>query len=151
MESSNNKKCLLIIPRHFYSFEGQFKENLEERGYQVTVSNDEYPSNNFGKILGKLNIPILRPLTERKISRHYLNGVVYDIVLIFKGRGINASLIKKIARSSKKIVGYNWDSFKYNKVPLEWYKYTTNYYTFDYRDATKYNIPVVELFSSIKK
>jgi len=151
MEYSRTPKCFLIIPRHFYSFEKQFKENLEGRGYEVTVSNDEYPSNNFGKILGKLNIPILLPWTEWKISKNYLSGRYYDLVLIFKGRGISASLIKKITLSSKKVVGYNWDSFKYNKAPLKWYKYATNYYTFDYRDADKYNIPVVELFSSIKE
>lgn len=151
MENSPSKKCLLIIPRHFYSFEDQFTRNLEERGYRVTVANDEYPANNFGKILGKLNIPIIRPLTERKIARDFLDGKLFDVILIFKGRGINAALIKKMAQASRRIIGYNWDSFKYNKAPLRWYKHSTRYYTFDYRDSINYNIPVVELFSSTKE
>jgi hypothetical protein len=147
---SNAKTCLLIIPRHFYSFEKLFTTNLESRGYTVTVSNDEYPSNTFGKLLGKLNIPLILPITDKALSRDFLEGRHYDIALIFKGRGIGKSLIKKISRSANKVVGYNWDSFDFNKAPLKWLQYVTNYYTFDYRDADKYSLPVVELFSSLK-
>ena len=148
VEPQEQKQCLLIIPRHFYSFEKFFTEILIKKGYAVTVSNDEYPSNNFGKIIGKILPVLLEPLTERVITREYLNGKKYDVVLIFKGRGLGLSLIKKLKEASSKIVAYNWDSFAFNSIPLNWYK-EVQYYTFDYKDADQYKIPVVELFSSI--
>ena len=58
-----NKKCLLIIPKHFYSFQKQFSLNLEERGYEVVVVNDGYPEGILGRIIGKLEIPFGRYLT----------------------------------------------------------------------------------------
>lgn len=143
------KSCLLVIPRHFYSFEKLIKGTLEKKGYEVIVSNDEYPSDNFGKILGKLHIPVLLPITERVVYRDYLENKHYDLILIFKGRGIGRSLIQKMMNSATRVIGYNWDSFKYNKAPLRWYKYSTKYCTFDYRDAENFNLPLVELFSSI--
>lgn len=100
--------------------------------------------------MGKLHIPVLLPITEHIICRDYLNNKKYDLILIFKGRGISKSLIQKMVNSATRVIGYNWDSFKYNKAPLRWYQYATKYYTFDYRDAEKYSLPIVELFSSIK-
>jgi hypothetical protein len=144
-----SKTCLLVIPRHFYSFEKMIRETLESKAYKVVVCNDEYPSGNFGKIMGKLHIPLLLPITEHVICRDYLNNKKYDLILIFKGRGISKSLIQKMVNSATRVIGYNWDSFKYNKAPLRWYQYATKYYTFDYRDAEKYSLPIVELFSSI--
>jgi hypothetical protein len=120
------KSCLLIIQRSFYSFEKHITDVLIAKGYQVEATNDEHPANNFGKILGKLRI----------------------LVLIFKGRGIGKSLIQKINSVSDRVIGFNWDSFKFNKAPLRWYKYTDKYCTFDYLDAERYSLPLVELFTS---
>ena len=144
------KSCLLILPRHFYSFERFFKEALENKNYKVIVCNDEYPIGIFGKFMGKLNISLLLPITEYVISKDYLNNKEYDLVLIFQGRGISKSLIKKIAKNGTMVVGYNWDSFRYIKAPLRWYNNVTRYCTFDYIDSKQYSLPIGELFSSIE-
>lgn len=146
---THSKSCLLIIPRHFYSFEKLFTENLEARGFQVTVSNDEYPSGTVGKIMGKLRIPLIFPITAKHIEAHYLAGKHYDLILIFKGRGLSRALIRKMRSHADRVIAYNWDSFKYNNTPLSWLNEVTRYYTFDYRDADNHQLPVVELFSSI--
>jgi len=142
------KTCLLIIPKKFYSFEKIIGDALKAKGYEVTVSNDEYPEGTLGKIMGKLQLPILSNITYKTISENYLKNKTYDVALIFKGRGISEKLIAEMKRSVKRIVAYNWDSFKYNPGPLKWYKSVSKYYTFDYNDADNYNIPSLALFTS---
>lgn len=149
---SNKKlKCLLIINKHFYSFQKQFKSELENRGYSVTVANDEYPENIWGLLMGKLKIPLTKLLTYNYFINNVLKGKYYDLILIFKGRGLSRGLIDKLKLHSAKIIGYNWDSFKFNSVPLDWYKNISAFYTFDHKDSEEYDIPLVELFSSDNK
>lgn len=143
------KSCLLILPKSFYSFDKYIKETLTSMDFKVTVINDEYPEGIIGKIMGKLHIPLLLPITNRVITKNYLTEKKFDLVLIIKGRGMSVSLISKLKVASPKVIGYNFDSFKYNRAPLKWYNHVTKYYTFDYRDADNYSLPVVELFSSI--
>ncbi len=142
------KTCLLIIPKKFYSFEKIIAGALKEKGYTVTVSNDEYPENAAGKIMGKLRLPFLFDITYKTIKENFLIGKTYDIAVIFKGRGISEKLISEMKKSVKRIVAYNWDSFKYNPNPLEWYKSVDKYATFDFADGDNYGISVVELFTS---
>lgn len=142
------KTCLLIIPKKFYFFEKNITDALNDKGYKVTVSNDEYPEGILGKIMGKLQLPFVFIKTYKIIYNRYLKDKSYDVALIFKGRGMSGKLIMAIEKSVKKIIAYNWDSFKYNPGPLKWYRSVSQYFTFDYDDAAKYNIPVVELFTS---
>lgn len=142
------KNCLFIINKHFYSFEKHIREALTAKGYNVTTSNDEYPEGTLGKIMGKLQLPIIFPMTYKVVSENYLQGKKYDVALIIKGRGMSEKLLAKMHESTNKIVGYNWDSFKLNRSPLKWYRSADKYYTFDYRDAEAYSLPVVELYSA---
>lgn len=145
------KTCLLIIPRLFYSYSEYIKKALILYDYDVTVTNDEYPANNIGKIMGKLRIPLLQYLTSKTIKRQFLKGKSYDLVLIFKGRGISAELIKQLKKVCPKVIGYSFDSFDYHMAPLKWFKHLSKFYTFDYRDGEEHGIPVIELFSSLPK
>lgn len=147
--NSLNKKCLLIVPRSFYSYSEHFQKALLSLGYDVTISNHEYPDSIIGKIMGKLHIPLLLSITNKVITQKFLNDVKYDVVLIIKGRGISVPLIKKFEQISPKVIGYTFDSFKYHRAPLKWLKYVSNFYTFDYRDAENHNLSIVELFSSM--
>ena len=140
---------MLILPKSFYSFDKYIKDALLDLGYKTTVINDEYPEGVVGKLMGKLHIPLLLPITKYVISNKYLNKKKYDLVLIIKGRGMSVSLINELKAVSPKVVGYNFDSFNYNSAPLKWHKYVNRYYTFDYRDAENYSLPIIELFSSI--
>lgn len=142
--------CLLVIPRHFYSFERHIREGLEAKGYQVTVANDEYPEGMLGKIIGKLQIPYIFTATWNVFHARYVSGQRYDLVLIFKGRGMSVRLIEALRAVADRVVAYNWDSFELNRSPLAWYRSTSRYYTFDYRDAERWKLPVVELFSAAR-
>jgi hypothetical protein len=142
------KSCLLIIPKHFYSLATHIREALEAKGYSVGVANDEYPEGTLGKILGKLQIPLIFPITHRVLTETFLNNKMYDLALIFKGRGISERLIRSMHNSVDRVIGYNWDSFQLNRAPLKWCRTVSKYYTFDYRDADRWSLPVIELFSS---
>jgi hypothetical protein len=148
-DTNSAKSCLLIIPKKFYSFKKIISNALTEKGYEVTVSNDEYPEGTVGKIMGKLQLPFLADITCKAITEKYLKGKSYDIALIFKGRGMSEKLIDEIKKSAGKVVAYNWDSFKYNPAPLKWYKSVDKFYTFDYFDADQLGIEAKELFSSL--
>ncbi len=149
VQSNDHKKCLLIIPKTFYSYTNVIRKELKNRGYDVIVSNHEYPDSVIGKIMGKLKIPLLLKITNKFITSNFLNVSNYDIVLIIKGRGMSKLLIENLSKISTKVVGYNFDSFEYNSAPLKWYKFVNQFYTFDYRDSENYNLPIVELFTSL--
>jgi hypothetical protein len=144
------RDALLIFPLTFYSFADEIIKALSNEGYKVVAANHEYPENMIGKILGNLRIfwP-LSIITDRVLSREFISGRHYDLVLIVKGRGISRRLIKKLRQASSKIIAYNFDSFGYNPSPLRWYMDVDRYCTFDYVDSKKYSLPLVELFSSV--
>jgi hypothetical protein len=149
--NSSLSNCLLISPKSFYSFSHYIKDELISLGYTVTLINEEFPEGMSGKILARLSQPLLSIITDRIITKRYLNGKTYDLVLIIKGRGMSKKMLRRLLQKSKKVIGYNFDSFDYNKASLKWYRYATRFFTFDYRDAERYCLPVVELFSSISK
>ena len=145
---TTKKTCLLIAPLSFYSYSEYLKSELTRVGYEVTISNDEYPANTIGKIMGKLKIPLLLWLTKPKLINNFLKEKSYDVTIIIKGRGMSTSLIKEIKKVCPIIIGYTYDSFKFHPHPKKWFKDLDAFFTFDYRDAEHNNLEIVELFSS---
>ncbi|MES2016810.1 MAG: hypothetical protein V4484_09955 [Pseudomonadota bacterium] len=144
------KPCLLIMPTSFYSFASIIARGLEQAGYTVTIANDEYPDSLFGRLLGKLGIhALLAARTRRVLAARFLEGRHYALTLIIKGRGMSPALLALIKQHSTLTVGYNFDSFAYNPAALGWYDCADRYVTFDYADAEKYGLPLVDLFSSL--
>lgn len=150
MEKNNTpKKCLLIAPRSFYFYSEYLSKTISSYNYEVIISNDEYPENTLGMIMGKLRVPLLLRITQKIFLTKFLNGKSYDLILIIKGRGLSPSLITHLKKASSKVIAYTYDSFKYHDAPLKWLTLVNKFYTFDYRDSDKHNLPIVELFSSI--
>jgi len=142
---------LLIAPLSFYSFAKALKSDLEGDGRTVTLANDEYPANFVGKIMGKMSLyKILSWLTKLHFRKNFLNGKIYDLCIVIKGRGLRAPLISDLKQASKRIVGYNFDSFAFNSSPLAWCKLVSKYATFDFDDASRHSLPRVDLFSFSK-
>ena len=93
MTGLTERNCLLIFPKTFYSFAKVLAAGLEQRGYAVVTANEEYPENAFGKMLGKLGLhTLLEWTTEKAISRKFLQGHNYELVLVVKGRGLDLGL-----------------------------------------------------------
>lgn len=142
------RRCLLIAPLSFYSFHKTVSTGLEQMGYEVETLNDEYPSNSFGKVLGKVALPLLRTLTLRSLQRLLDERPRYDLVLIIKGRGLGPDAIRYLKSRADRVVGYNFDSFRFNPSPLDWHQLTDRYCTFDIQDAQSWCLPLVHLFSA---
>jgi hypothetical protein len=142
------RRCLLIAPLSFYSFARSVAQGLEQRGYEVELLNEEYPANSFGKVLGKLGLPLLRRLTLKGLQRELSGRKPYDLALIIKGRGLGTESIGYLKTQCRRIVAYNFDSFRFNPSPLDWKQLTDRFATFDIEDAAKTGTPLVHLFSS---
>lgn len=121
---------------------------LDQMGYAVETLNDEYPSNSFGKVLGKIALNLLRKLTLTRLQRLLEKRPRYDLVLIIKGRGLSPGAIRYLKSRAIRVIGYNFDSFRFNPSPLDWLCLTDKYCTFDFRDARLHNLPLVHLFSA---
>lgn len=146
--ASSGRRCLLIAPLSFYSFHQTVSGGLEQMGFAVETLNDEYPSNSFGKVLGKVALPLLRALTLRSLKRLLDTRPRYELVLIIKGRGLGPEAIRYLKSRADRVVGYNFDSFRFNPSPLDWHHLTDRYCTFDIQDAKAWNLPLVHLFSA---
>lgn len=146
--ASSSQRCLLIAPLSFYSFHETVSAGLEKMGYAVETLNDEFPSNSFGKVLGKVALPLLRMLTLRSLRRLLDARARYDLVLIIKGRGLGPQAIQYLKSRAERVVGYNFDSFRFNPSPLDWHHLTDRYCTFDIQDAQSWGLPLVNLFSA---
>jgi hypothetical protein len=148
-KKKEGRRCLLIAPLSFYSFHHTLTEALERRGFLVEVLNEEFPANTFGKVLGKIALPLLRRLTFRGLKSRLANCATFDLVLIIKGRGIGPDAVRFLRTKAKRIVGYNFDSFLFNPSPLDWHHLTDRYATFDIDDAKSLGLPLVHLFSAV--
>lgn len=142
-------KILLITPFRFYGYSNNLRIAFENSGYEVSMMNDEFPVNDFGALLGYLNLELSRTLSRRAMRRKLMNDdVQYDMTFIIKGRGISVGLLEDLRRYSKRIVAYNFDSFGYFPHPLKWLKEVDEYHSFDFKDCEKYGLRRLDLYSS---
>jgi hypothetical protein len=142
-------RCLLILPRNFYSFASVLTSGLARLGFEASVANDEYPENLFGKIISKLGMPLSHALTRRVLIHQVLAGQHYDLVLVIKGRGLDAATAALLLQHGRHVVGYHFDSFRYDPGPRRWLASLPRVCTFDYHDAREHGLAVVELFTSM--
>lgn len=141
-------RCLLVLPRSFYGFAAVVERGLRDLGYDVETANDEYPESLLGKLMSKLGLPISLTLTRRALTR-LLQGRQYELLIVIKGRGLDAATAAELRCHARHAVGYHFDAFRYDAGPARWVRELPRVCTFDYRDAAEHQLPVVELFSSL--
>lgn len=147
--TASRPRCLLILPRGFYSFAKVLTGGLTTLGFDTTVANDEYPESLFGKIISKLGLSLSHAITRRVLLRQVLDAQQYDLILVIKGRGLDASTASLLTQHGRCVVGYHFDAFRFDSGPSRWRVSVPRVCTFDYRDAEEHGLPVVELFTSI--
>ena len=143
------RRCLLILPRGFYGFASVLTRGLATLGFETTVANDEYPESLFGKVISKLGLRLSQAITRRHLNRQVLSGQHYDLILVIKGRGLDAKSAALLTLHGRTVVGYHFDSFRFDRGPSRWRTSLPRVCTFDYRDAAEQGLPVVELFTSM--
>ena len=144
-----SKRCLLIAPTTFYSFHEDLTQALERAGYSVDLLNEEYPANSIGKALGKTALGMLRKTTLAELRKRLAALGHFDLLLIIKGRGLGPEALTLLRQHADRIVGYNFDSFRFNPSPQDWRHLCDRYCTFDIADADKFGLPLVHLFSAV--
>ena len=144
-----DRRCLLILPRGFYGFASVLARALEAQGYSITVANDEYPESIFGKIISKLGLSLSHRITRRVLTNQVLQGRFYDLILVIKGRGLDAGTAALLRQHGRVVVGYHFDAFGFDRGPLRWRAQFERVCTFDYHDAQSEDLPLVELFTSL--
>jgi hypothetical protein len=123
-------------------------KEISSREYSVDVMNDEYPNSLFGLFLGNFFNLLVRKLTLKKFKNYFSSsGKRYDLIIIFKGRGMSMELLKLLSAHSDRVISYNWDSFGFFNEPLKWLKAVDSYKTFDFVDSVNYHLKRVDLFS----
>ncbi len=142
-------RCLLILPRGFYSFVTVLTRGLSALGFETSVANDEYPESFFGKVISKLGLPLSHAITRKVLTRQHLSGQHYDLILLIKGRGLDAATVTTLLQHGRHVVGYHFDSFRFDAGPARWGASLRRVCTFDYRDAQEHGLAVVELFTSM--
>ena len=143
------QRCLLILPRGFYSLTGVIESGLKNLGYETVIANDEYPESFFGKVISKLGLPLSHAITRRVLLNQFLTGQRYDLIIVIKGRGLDARTAASLSLHGRTVVGYHFDSFRFDRGPARWRDSIPRVSTFDYRDAEEHGLPVVELFASM--
>ena len=130
-------RCLLITPMRFYLFHEIFRTALEARGYDVSIVCDLYPKKIYiiGLLLGKYIPSMSKLLTLRFFKKYLRHNGEYDLAIIVKGRGISIEMINLLRNHAKRILGYNFDSFRLFPSPLQCMKSIDKYATFDHRDS----------------
>jgi hypothetical protein len=139
----------MILPRGFYSFASVLTRGLAALGFEAVVANDEYPENLFGKIISKLGLPLSHAITHKVLTRQFLAGQQYELILVIKGRGLDARTAALLLQHGRQVVGYHFDSFRFDRGPARWRSSLPRVCTFDYRDAQEHGLAVVELFTSM--
>lgn len=148
IESLRGSSVLLLAPC-FFNYQNYIKKEIEKAGATVYLYDERCNPGFIDKILlRKL------PLLERKrINRAYKNisleiPTTVDYLFIINPEAVTPRILKELkqAHCIKKVILYMWDSFKNKKsakklLPLCDYKFT-----FDPKDAEKYNISFRPLF-----
>lgn len=146
------KKNILMFSNAFFNYENLIIEKLEENGASVDFFN-ERPSNN---LFVKAIIRVKKKLLERFIENYYKKIISkiqynkYDIFFVIKGEVVPRFFIEKVIELNPNIemFYYNYDSFGNNPNGLQILPLFHHKYTFDLKDAEKYNLIFRPLFCS---
>lgn len=144
-------RCLLIAPLHFYHFAKRLADGLVDRGYEVDLCNEEYPTGLAGRVAGYFFTPLVRRTTYSKFSAMLEREGFFDLIVIIKGRGMSSELIRLFKEKCGRVVAYNYDSFKRNPAALSWFHEVENFRTFDFDDAKFHDLSLLHLYSDAPK
>ena len=144
-----NKNILYISPK-FFGYEKIIKEKLENLGAVVDYFDDR-PSNDF---LTKVFIRLkLKFFVNKKINNYYnalynyIKDKNYDYIFVVSPETFSfkeLEIIKNLKPNAKTIL-YMWDSFE-NKNSFNTIELFDEVFSFDNRDAQKYDLSFLPLF-----
>lgn len=145
-------KKILFISVKFFNYENIIADRLRSYGGEVLYY-DERPSNS---ILAKGIIRLKREFYQKSIKKYYLR-IIKEIAaerinyfLLIKGEVIPQFFIEKLKELNPdiKMVYYTYDSFENNPNAISILPYFDRRFTFDNKDAEKFDMFFRPLFFS---
>lgn len=134
------KKVLLFAP-HFFDYEKEIVQKLEEMGAEVTFY-DERPGNSaLVKACIRIDRRILAPLIDRYYCRilQETAAVKFDYVFVVNLEAMSPGIIKKFRKYQPQanFILYMWDSIENKRNTTEALSCFDHTFTFDSEDAAK--------------
>lgn len=153
LEHLHGKKILFFCVQTF-NMEKEIVNQLEKHGALVTYYDERPVNNNFTKGMIRIN----RKFLQRKINKYYKNIIKeirhekFDFLLVNRGEVIPQCFLEEFIKLQPDClrIFYTWDSFGNHSHGLSILDYFQKKFTFDLRDAEKYNIGFRPLYFTDK-
>lgn len=143
LEHLKGKKILFFCVQSF-NMEKDIIKQLEKHGALVTYFDERPANNNFTKGMIRIN----RNFLQRRINKYYQNilklisSQEFDFLLVNRGEVVPKFFLEKFIKLQPKCqrIFYTWDSFGNHSHGLSILEYFHKKFTFDRKDAVKYQI-----------
>jgi hypothetical protein len=143
-------KRILFLSVQTFGLQKEIKNRLEELGAVVQYFDERPANNNFTKGIIRLNPKLLK----RTIEKYYhsilklIATESFDYFFLNRGEIVPEFFIKqfKVTNPNCETIFYTWDSFKNNPNPMMLLHYFNRKFTFDSKDAEKYDLDFRPLF-----
>ena len=147
-------KKILFFSVQFFNLEKDIVKQLEKHGALVTYFDERPAINNFTKGMIRIN----RNFLKNRIKKYYRNifnsikHEKFDYLLVNRGEVIPQDFLEKFIaiQPECKRIFYTWDSFGNHSHGLSILNYFHKKFTFDRKDAFKYNIGFRPLYFTDK-
>ena len=140
---------VLLLAPCFFDYQNCIKKEMEKAGATVYLYDERCNPGFIDKILLR-KLPILE---RRRINKAYKNislkiPATIDYLFIINSEALTPNILKKLKQSHciKKVILYMWDSFKNKKSAKKLLSLCDYKFTFDPKDAEKYDIKFRPLF-----
>ena len=153
LEHLNGKKNLFFSVQTF-NLEKDIIKQLEKHGALVTYFDERPANNNFTKGIIRIN----RNFLQKTINKYYKNilksikSEKFDYLFVNRGEVVPKQFLEEFIRLQPncKRIFYTWDSFGNHSHGLKILDYFDKKFTFDKKDAEKYNIGFRPLYFTDK-
>lgn len=138
----DSRKVLLIIPK-FYGYEKMIISTLRQRFQTVDVI---YENRDWVSIFHRFAYVYMPKKKRNILDNFYIKNISrieknIDIVIVIRGSSLSETIMQYMKQLflECKYIMYQWDGIQNNKDVLEITKYFDAIYTFDIKDANKYD------------
>lgn len=153
LEHLKGKKILFFCVQSF-NLEKDIVKQLEKHGALVTYFDERPANNNFTKGMIRIN----RNFLQKRINIYYkkifnqIRNEKFDYLFVNRGEVVPKDFLEKFIETQPQCqrIFYTWDSFGNHSHGLAILNYFHKKFTFDRKDAVKYNIGFRPLYFTDK-
>lgn len=149
--SLENKKILYVAPR-FFGYENEIRDELTQRGAQVSFLLDRPFESAFLKAVTRVRRSWVMGAADRYYAQEMksLANHDFDYVFVVNGQTLSPETLAqwRSCYPRAKFILYMWDSFRNRRSILNNLPYFDHVFSFDRDDAERYSVSFRPLFFS---